>query len=349
MIHVDNNQKAIAFYSSKNINKYYKPIAEKLASADKDVSREGLRLLPQLIISHLHTTWQNSFGSGIAVLKPLPDHMFTLVKPAIELARNLSQCTESPQPASCPPNREKCVPCVSSHPLRISQPMFFRNTSDIFTIGTVPHPYTMASLQHQTDSLTVRFIRRTTKRDEWTLAATKEFLGTGMSSFARIPPLKDAIASDYGSARSLWLTPDNLAEENNVQLHRDLAWSLGFPVPTLESTLDNGRSETPVPGPERRPPAPKPEGKIPDPVELVHEGTLLEKARLVLKSKGPRGSISIRDAVEAWNLADTEVWRFVRAWNARRSVERRKWEDEEKAFAGTEGSKGSWSRWFDRD
>ncbi|KAI4851972.1 hypothetical protein E4T45_04882 [Aureobasidium sp. EXF-8846] len=348
MIHVDKNQKAIAFYSSKNINKYYKPIAEKLASADKDVSREGLRLLPQLIISHLHTTWQNSFGSGIAVLKPLPDHMFTLVKPAIELARNLSQCTESPQPASCPPNREKCVPCVSSHPLPISQPQMFRNTSDIFTIGTVPHPYTMQSLQHRTDSLTTRFIRRTTKRDEWVLAATKEF-STGMSSFARIPHLKDAIASDYGSARSLWLTPDNLAQENNAQLHRDLAWSLGFPVPTLESTLDNGHSETPVPGPERRPPAPKPEGKTPDPVELVHEVTLLEKARLVLKGKGPRDSVRVRDAVEAWNLADTEVWRFVRAWNARRSVERRKWEDEEKAFAGTEGSKGSWSRWFDRD
>ncbi|KAG9536573.1 hypothetical protein KCU60_g24579, partial [Aureobasidium melanogenum] len=132
-IHVDSNQKAIAFYSSKNIQKYYKGIAEKLAADDKDVSREGLRLLPQLIISHLHTTWQNTFTGGIAVLKPLPDHMFTLVKPAIDLARNLSQCTESPQPSSCPPNRQNCVPCVSSHPLRISQPMFFRNTSDLFT------------------------------------------------------------------------------------------------------------------------------------------------------------------------------------------------------------------------
>ncbi|KAI5202445.1 hypothetical protein AUEXF2481DRAFT_37603 [Aureobasidium subglaciale EXF-2481] len=346
--HIDSNQKAIAFYSSKNINKFYKGIAEKLASDNKDVSREGLRLLPQLIVSHLHTIWQNSFSSGIAVLKPLPDHMFTLVKPAIELARNLSQCTESPQPSSCPPNREKCVPCVSSHPLRISQPMNFRNTSDLFTIGTVPHPYTMASLQHQTDSLTIRFIRRTTKRDEWLLATTKEF-STGTSSFSRIPLIKDAVASDYGSARSLWLTPENLSDENNAKLRQDLAWSLGFPVPTIESTLDSGHSETPVPGPERRPPAPKPEGKVPDPVELVREGTLLGKARLLIKGKGPRNSTPIRDAVEAWNLADTEVWRFVRAWNARRSVERRKWEAEEKAYAGTEGGKGSWSRWFDKD
>lgn len=347
--HVDPKQTAIAFYSSKNIKRYYKPLSEKLSSDDKQASREGLRLLPQLIISHLHTTWQNSFTNGIAVLKPLPDHMFTLVKPAIELARNLSQCTESPMPSSCPPNHEKCVPCVSSHPLRISQPLFFRNTSDLFTIGTVPHPYTMTSLQHQSDSLTVSFIRRKTKRDEWLLAATKELLGTGMSSFARIPTLKDAVASDYGSARSLWLTPENLSPENNAMLRRDLAWSLGFPVPTLESTLDSGRSETPVPGPERRPPAPKPEGRIPDPVDLVREASLLEKARLVLKNKGPRNGQVLQNAVEAWNLADTEVWRFVRAWNARRSVERRKWEDEEKRFAGSEGSKGSWSRWFDRD
>jgi hypothetical protein len=347
--HIDTKQSAIAFYSTQNIKKYYKTIADKLASDDKDVSRDGLRLLPQLIVSHLHTTWQNSFSSGIAVLKPLPDHMFTLVKPAIELARNLSQCTESPQPSSCPPNNQKCTPCVSSHPLLITQPAFFRNTSDLFTIGTVPHPYTMASVQHQSDSLTVRFIRRTTKRDEWLLAATKELLGTGTSSFSRIPTLKDAVASDYGSARSLWLTPENLSDENNPQLRRDLSWILGFPIPTLDSTLDSGHSETPVPGPERRPPAPKPEGKIPDPIQLVRENDLLQKARLVLKNQGPRDGAVIRDAIEAWNLADTEVWRFVRAWNARRRVERQKWEDEEKAFAGSEGSKGSWSRWFDRN
>jgi len=80
-----------------------------------------------------------------------------------------------------------------------------------------------------------------------------------MSSFVRIPALKDAVASDYGSARSLWLTPDNLAQENNVQLHRDLAWSLGFPVPTLNqpSTTAAQKPLYQAPNAVLQPPNPK--------------------------------------------------------------------------------------------
>ena len=33
----------------------------------------------------------------------------------------------------------------------------------------------------------------------------------------------------------------------------------------------------------------------------------------------------MREVLEAWNLADWEVWRFVRAWNARVENEREEW------------------------
>lgn len=224
----------------------------------------------------------------------------------------------------------------------IRQPQVFQNTSTLFTIGTVPHPYTFASLQHQTDALTIRFVRRKTVRDEWILAATKELLGNGMSSFDRLVHMKDAIASDYGSSHSLWLTAETTESDT---WNRDLSWVFGFPVPSAPTS--DGKSETPVPGPERRPAPPKPEGKVPDQVELIREKNLLEKARRALKDS-TRQIAQIRDVVEAWNLADTEVWRFTRAYNARRRVERQKWEDEEKKFAGSEGSKGAWGRWFDK-
>ncbi|KAL1305151.1 hypothetical protein AAFC00_002075 [Neodothiora populina] len=337
---VDPQHDGIAFYSTVNIVKKYKGISEKLMI--KDGRAEGLHSLAQLITSHLHMTWQNTFSSGIAVLNPLPDHSTHLVKPAVDLARNLSQCTTSPYPASCPPNKDRCQPCVSSHPMLISQPSVFRNTSTLFTIGTVPHPYTFASLQHQTEALTIRFIRRQTQRDTWIIATTKELLGIGLSSFARLIHVKDAIASDYGSSHSLWLT----AEYTDSETYRkDLAWTFGFPVPS--ELADDGKSETPVPGPERRPPPPKPEGKVPDHVELMREKTLLDKARAALKNN-VRQVVQIRDVVEAWNLADTEIWRFTRAYNARRRVERLKWEEEESGYAGSEGSKGVWGRWFDR-
>ncbi|KAK8198484.1 hypothetical protein M8818_006349 [Zalaria obscura] len=336
IFNVDPQHDAIAFYSTSAIKKY-KNIAEKLFN--EETRSDGLSMLPELINSHLHTTWQNQFSSGIAVLKPLPEHTSQMVFPAIELARNLSQCSDSPSPSSCPPNREKCSPCVASHPMLITTPTIFRNTSTLFTVGTIPHPYTLASLQHQTDTLNTRFIRRQTKRDEWILAATKELLGTGLSSFSRLTHVKDAIASDYGQSHSLWLTPEKY---DSKTLQEDLAWIFGFVIPN--DTPDDGRSETPVPGPERRPPPPKPEGKVPDQRALMREKTLLDKSRIALKNSVKPTAI-VRDVVEAWNLADTEVWRFARAYNARRRVERLKWDEEEKKFAG--GEKGSWGRWWD--
>ena len=106
VFHVDPNHDAIAFYSTDVILRKYKGLAEKLKSTDPAVRADGMQQLPQLITSHLHTTWQNTFSTGIAVLKPLADHMTTVVFTGSELARNLSQCPESPYPASCPPNIE---------------------------------------------------------------------------------------------------------------------------------------------------------------------------------------------------------------------------------------------------
>lgn len=70
------------------------------------------------------------------------------------------------------------------------------------------------------------------------------------------------------------------------------------------------------------------------------------------KGQGVDGAVTedrIREAVEAWHLADTEAWRFVRAWGARGRLERRRWEDEERRFAGGGEERGEgWGRWFDR-
>jgi len=340
--HVDPEHDSIAFYSTEVILRKYKNVAEKLQSKSADIRAEGMSLLPQLITSHLHTTWQNTFTSGISVLKPLPDQMTTVVFTASELARNLSQCPESPSPASCPPNIERCKACVSKHPMVISYAPVFRNISNQFTIGTIPHAYTLNSLLHPGEQLSTRFIRRKTDRDLWIVDATRELLGTGLSSYARLRGMKDAVASPFGQSHSLWMTAER---DYDADWHEDLAWVFGFPVP--QEAADTGKSETPVPGPERRPPPPKPEGKIPDKKELKREEVSIQKARELLKTRSTKAERQVRAAVEAWNLADTELWRFVRAFAARRRVERQKWEEEERRFAGSE-AKGSWGRWLDK-
>jgi hypothetical protein len=151
--------------------------------------------------------------------------------------------------------------------------------------------------------------------------------------------IKEAIAGDWGIWHSLWLTAEK-------QYHEDLDWIFGFSIPR-NGTAD-GKSETPVPGPERRPKA-KDDGSPKLSVEELDLGRgRLGKLRETVGSKA-RHMVLIRETVEAWNLADTEAWRFARAYSARRMMERRKWEEEEKAYAGAEGSgRGGWGRWFDR-
>ncbi|KAI9839557.1 MAG: hypothetical protein M1819_002183 [Sarea resinae] len=347
---VDPEHSSIAFYDATTITTKYKVIAEKLAISGS----EGLALLPQLINSHLHTIFQNEFSEGIAVLHPLPKFTTALVEPALQIAHHLAQCSDSPIPSSCPPNRPKCRPCLASHPLPIDNPPTFRNTSTRFIIATVPHPYTLTSMTSQRETLDVRFIRRNTDRDTWITSVTKALLGTGMGGPGRIVRLKAAVASEWGHAHSLWLPAEAVAAESESPSAHDkipvgLDWHFGFTLPLNDT--DKGHSNTPVPGPERQPPKPAPKVPPPSPSELASQKNLLDKARAVLEdSSAPKRRV--RAMVEGWNLADTEAWRFVRALRAREEVERRKWEEEERKFAGGAGADGGedegWGGWFDR-
>ncbi|XXG96999.1 40S ribosomal protein S25 [Hypoxylon texense] len=347
---VDPSRDSLAFYDTKTIEKTYPKVAEAMAE-----SREkGLKSLNLLINFHLHNTWQDAFSNGIAVLKPMPAHTTYMIEPAVDLATRLAACSDSPMPASCPPNLLKCSPCVSSHPMKIATPARYRNTTGLYTIGTVPHPYTLRTLDTQRETLDIAFVRREIKkRDEWLYLIFQELLGTGISGSVRVVKFKDAVAGDYATSHSLWLTP-----EREPMVPHDLDWWFGFAIPS--NATDDGKSETPVPGPERRP---KPQhdpadGPIPSDDELSREPRLLDRAREVFKSKGDTSDVRVRSAMEAWNLADTEAWRFARAFLARSRVERMKWEEEESRYAGGVGSdadntgksgssSSSWLRWGD--
>lgn len=332
----DKGHGGVAFYDKIAITSKYPSVAEKFQISDV----EGYRSLALVINSHLHLVWRDAFSNGIAVLKPFPEHMTALVKPAMEIAQNVSQCSDTPEPASCPPNLPKCRPCVASQPLPINQPPVFRNASKVFHIGTVPHPYTFNSLLHRKEDITIGFLRRETKRDQWIFEITKELLGYGKGGSDRVVPFKGVVASDYGSPRSLWLTAER-------ESPKDLDWIFGFQVSL--NPLSRGESETPVPGPERRPPPPKPDGPVPEPSieDLKKEQALLDNARARLRSTDAKDG-RIVDAAEAWNLADAEAWKFARAYSARRRVERLKWEEEEEEYAGAEHREKGWGRWFDK-
>ena len=361
---------AIAHYDSKTIKDKYGPLQKII---DEDPVK-GKRELNQLIDAHLHTVWQNTFSTGISVLKPLPDHSTALVQPALDLAHLLAECPESVMQSSCPPNRPKCSPCVASK-MHVTMPPTFKNSSTIFTISVVPHPLTMITLNNDTvEHITVKHIRRNTDRDQWVLGITRNLLGDGRGGPSRVVSIKEIVASEYGSARSLFFatesfpisfhppppppkSPTNDAHPEPEKVRpfeeswlEDMDWVFGFSIP--RTSVAHGESLPPVPGPERwaKEPAGLPsqkhkasDGKPPTDEQKVLEASLLRTARETIESKDEK-TRKMRRVAEAWNLADTEAWKFVRAYRARAIMEREGFEKEESKFGGSKAREAG--RWW---
>jgi hypothetical protein len=360
---------SLAFYDSKTISSKYAVLAELMT---KNLNK-GRQSLLELMQAHLHITWQNTFSTGIAVMQPLAAHTFNLVKPSLDLAHLLAECPSSILQSSCPPNRPKCAPCTRTK-LSVKTAASFRNSSSLFTIAVVPHPYTMITLTNLTDDISVAHIRRKTDRDPWITSITRDLLGDARGGPSRVVSLKDAIASEYGRTRSLWFTTEHFPSsfnppppppksptndrptpEDQISPFPDdwlehLDWHFGFPVP--RTTVSHGESLPPVPGPERwaKVPAGLPaerkkssDASPPTAEQAAIEVDLLRKSRETVSSKD-QNVLKIRHVAEAWNLADTEAWKFVKSFRARQVIERLAYDEEESGY-NTGGARGN-SRWW---
>lgn len=352
----------IAFYDSQTNSEHFKAVTVALAE-DK---AEGLQSLAHLINSHLHLTFLNTFPDGFAVLTPFSSTASILSQRARALAEALRTCPESPIPSSCPPNRPNCTPCSSTTPLPVKSPESFSNSSSVYTIGSVPHPLTLASLKRKSKEITTRYIRRDTPRDPWLNLVTEKTLGKDLGGLGRIVPFKGMVASDWALARNLWMTDDQ------PLLHKSVEYHFGFAIPSFNSTtvflddLNHKDSQNSGAGMSTKEKNDKLRSLKVQTDLLVHAQRILENEKKRqskdatsagagiggAEKKGRRGSAKtgVKEMVEAWNLADTEAWRFVRAFVARERVERMKWEQEERKFAGgdlDDADGGVW-RWFDR-
>lgn len=298
---------SLAYYHSSTITSLYPKLAEKHVSS----TAAGRMTLVELINAHLHTTFLNSFPSGIAVLKPLPEHTTALVEPALNLAKSLVKCPRSELP-SCPPNLPECRLCdPGSKPAPITQPQTFRNISTAYTIGALPHPYTLVSLQHSSEEeVDVKYIRRETPRDPWLMEVTKELLGDEVGGSSRAVAFKEAVAGDPYIWRTFWMTvetfPAQPGQDLPATLLDELDWYFGFKIPrdAVKKVEEKEKAEK----------GDKKEGEeVKEDTPREKEYKVIGKARELLSGK-QSSRINIRNVVEAWNLADVEVWRFVQAY-----------------------------------
>lgn len=305
---VDNTSRPLAYYSPKIIETKYARVIRKNDRAGT------LHNLNKLINYHLLVVWQNGFPEGIEVIKPHPEHATAMLAGALKLAKSLASCPESPMLSSCPPNLPKCYPCVASPmPVTTLPRLRFRNSPHVFTIGAVPHPWSFALVNNLRESVNVTWILES-PRDTWLSAVTQAYLGSGVTSSRRVVRFKELIAGEADSAHSLWLPAED-------KIPSDMEWHFGFTIP--EKGMDDGKSRSPVPAIRLLK-----DEEEPDKVkEIAHEQALLDRAKqVVMMSKSFTNGTEMRTSLEAWNMADTEAWRFTRAFNARRFLEREEWE-----------------------
>lgn len=256
--------------------------------------------LPNLINSHLHLRLQSQFRDGVGILSPNPKDLNPLHAEARILATGLATCPATPLPTSCPPNIPHCTPCTN--PLPLSDPPTFLNGSNIFILGLVPHPYTTLSLTTldinlatDTHSRLVAFIRRKSPRDVYTRAITEQLIKLGLGTKPRLVAMKEVVAARGGKrVVSMWGTDESGFVDSD--------WTLGFIPAEVKA----------------------------EPIQVQQTGkTRLIDAKAELKNRKSK----ILPVVESWNLADTELWGFVRAWENRKAELRRSWSAEERRYS----------------
>lgn len=326
---VEPSHKALAFYKAEVLAAYGGIAEEKGASK--------VIKLNKLINAHLHVSFQNSFRKGgINVLKPRkPMHASEMISPALQLAKWLALCpSDSPVPESCPPNKDDCIPCTEENPINIFTGQKYLNRSDMYTIGTIPHPLTLALLDTMKKDIDVRYVRREMQRDQ--------FLEEALDSAGahQLLVFKEAVAKDASLGNSLWLEAERGEPDSNstvslakaLEYQVNLDWYFGFHLNRADtggvmSVLDG---ETQLSNEDRNKER-----------EIITVAKKLGKSKDLLDER-------LSHAVEAWNLQDTEAWRFARAFRAREEVERAKFEEDEAKYVGGAGSEKDMRRgWLD--
>lgn len=305
----------LAFYSSTTLATHYESISKTLTVS----KAAGLASLAELITSHLHLTFLNTF-SAIEVLTSNTPSPLILAAPALVLANALATCPLSPIPNSCPPNQRTCKPCTPSSSSSSLQPIKFiqsyTNKSTLFTITPVPHPYTLSSLFHPSSILTVSHIRRTPARDPWIRSITPSKPLSGLYSLL---DLKSTVARETETVTGLWLP----AEDESAWSNQHIESRLGFEVPGYSPCKYSNRDLTALMAFAQK------EGEGDSQLSITQmkgqrDIFMRSRSALGISAKTRREDMEVVDAAGSWHLADLEAWGFVTAMGER---ERRALED----------------------
>lgn len=309
----------IGYYDFMTVGHKYKPIWDLIL---KDEAA-GKRALNDLINSHLHKAFEEAYPEGISVITPSTQNMKIMMLKARRLSHLLTTCHETLVPDSCPPQQSHCEPCVTDRRFKIRNSHSFSAATSRFQVGVAPHPYTFNVLRYLREELDTSFIRRKTGRDYFLETTTEALAGDQLSGPQRLPHFKAGVAGQYNHYADLWQN----AEDPDIPI-RDVEWKVGFSLPATMPTEAEMLAQADLISPGQA---------VISEEDLQRERDLLRKATAIVNSKERSKEVQREmDRIEAWNMADMEAWRFVKAYGLRREMEREQWEFEERKFAGAD-------------
>ncbi|KAK9237758.1 hypothetical protein V1525DRAFT_376609 [Lipomyces kononenkoae] len=313
-----------------------------VASNYKKLSEDKL---PDLINAHLHSTFLSRFSQGgIAVLDPFPQSARAIAFPSLAMATALATCPAVEFERYCPSNIPNCYKCSKS--LRkdfVKTVSAIADSPSTFVIVTIPHPMTSVALSQSASDVNADVVRRETGRDLFVRTVTSEIIGQGVGPPYRALALKKlaAASTEFLDAMYISVFESQFGFENCL-VNDYFRWAVGFNFgPRLgknrkqEHTFDTVVQEigmclpaelyTQIQTESARTLDPKVAdggGRSTPPMSVSDTITAIRDR---IHSTHPDRKRQLR-MVEAWNMADAELWRFVRALNERAAQDENAWE-----------------------
>ncbi|KAK9352136.1 hypothetical protein V1523DRAFT_414803 [Lipomyces doorenjongii] len=336
LFHIEPKTDFLAQYSPDFVLKNYEGLPEEK--------------LPDLINAHLHSTFLSRFSEGgISILDPFPESAHAIAFPSLATATALATCPLVEFEAYCPSNIPNCYKCSQS--LRkdfIKTVPAIPDSPSTFVMITIPHAMTYLALSHSTSGLTADVVRRETARDMFVRKVTSEIIKEDLGAPYRALELKKmAVASsEVLDAKYISVFESQFAFENCL-VSDYFRWAVGFNFGPRAA--ENGEEKLSSENQGTFDSVAHEIGMcLPAPayIELQKEAERMLDRKV---NKGDESSTplsvsatitAIRDRIlskdfdwkqelemiEAWNMADSELWRFVKALNERAAQEEKIWE-----------------------
>jgi hypothetical protein len=292
--------------------------------------RKTAKQIASLMNTHLHHAFLKQFlNNGVAIVDPLQDSADILTIPATTIAKSLVQCPVDELSNVCPPTIRHVVnardfikknlaflqlsgsfcnnPCAEEkqHTKKSQTVIPIRDFASLpeveagyFSIVGIPHPLTVLSMMEGDPAVTALVARKDLQRNAFLRQLASTYIpGNTVGTSYRLMLIKDAIYQVPAVTNSIWFNWEYLADRDKKAFMELVEWDVGFTLPgKQESTLAVAAS-----------------------VDDAIKGSDAIRVAHILHSSQTRvldisGKDKDKAAIEAWNMADTEIWKFLAAW-----------------------------------